>query len=147
MPDTGRMFICARCRAQVVICRDCDRGQIYCTRACAEQARGASLRAAGRRYQASRAGRFAHAARSHRYRARRKIVTHQGSVAPTGGDLLPAEAVLATVAVDSDSAEVEEPGHRCHVCNGRCAPAVRLGFVRHRQPRATPTARPHEHPS
>jgi hypothetical protein len=36
-------------------------------------------RAAGRRYQASRRGRVAHALRARSYRARRKNVTHQGS--------------------------------------------------------------------
>ena len=93
MEPTGRMFLCAGCRALVVVCPRCDRGQIYCSRDCAARARRASQRAAGRRYQASRRGRFAHAARARRYRARRNIVTHQGSDgAPTAVHLRAGEA-------------------------------------------------------
>ena len=87
MPETGRMFLCGLCRAQVVLCRRCDRGQIYCGRGCAGRARGEAQREAGERYQRSRRGRFAHAARALRYRARCKIVTHQGSAEPAPGDL------------------------------------------------------------
>jgi transposase len=74
MADDGRLFLCSRCRVQVLVCRRCDRGQIYCSGSCSTQARRASVAAAGRRYQASRRGRFAHAARARRYRARAKIV-------------------------------------------------------------------------
>jgi hypothetical protein len=74
----ARLFLCARCRVQVVICSCCDRGQIYCADGCAQEARHQAQRAAGRRYQASRRGRLAHAARSGRWRARQKNVTHQG---------------------------------------------------------------------
>jgi len=86
---TARFFLCGRCRAQVLICSHCDRGQIYCGERCAGAARRNSLRAAGRRYQASRRGRFAHAARARCYR-RRKNVTHQGSPADWLNALLPA---------------------------------------------------------
>jgi hypothetical protein len=58
---TGRFFLCGRCRAQVLICSHCDRGQIYCGERCAGAARRNSLHAAGR-YQASRRGRLRHAA-------------------------------------------------------------------------------------
>ena len=82
MPDTGRLFNCARCGRQVVICSRCDRGHRYC-KGCAPAARRGSRRAAGARYQHSRRGRLAHAERQHRYRARRQKVTHQGSPRPT----------------------------------------------------------------
>jgi transposase len=65
---TGRLFLCARCRAQVFICRRCDRGQIYCASGCAQAARRVSLREAAQRYQHSRRGRLAHAQRARRYR-------------------------------------------------------------------------------
>ncbi|CAE6876637.1 hypothetical protein R69746_08817 [Paraburkholderia aspalathi] len=84
--STGRLLVCARCRAQVLICGPCDRGNRYC-RDCTKEARRVSVREAGRRYQRSRRGRFAHAARSRRHRARRKIVTHHGSPAPPANDL------------------------------------------------------------
>ena len=76
---SARLFVCAGCRRQVLICSCCDRGQIYCAGNCAPYARRCSLRAAGRRYQTSRRGRLAHAVRARRYRARVKKVTHHGS--------------------------------------------------------------------
>jgi hypothetical protein len=122
------MFLCGLCRAQVVLCSGCDRGQIYCARGCAVQARGRAQRATGRRYQASRPGRFAHAARARRYRARCKIVTHQGSAEPAGGDLLGCEtAVVAPEVV----IQVGPSAQHCACCGVRCAGAVRLGFLRH----------------
>lgn len=129
MPQTGRMFVCAACRAQVVLCRRCDRGQIYCGRPCAAAARRAAQRAAGRRYQKGRPGRFAHAVRARRYRARSKIVTHQGSVTPVGGDLLPAKVVVPVV-IFVEPADVSA-SVSCTRCGAYCAAAVRLGFVRH----------------
>jgi len=128
MPETGRMFLCGLCRAQVVLCRRCDRGQIYCGPGCAGRARGAAQRAAGMRYQKSRPGRFAHAARARRYRARCKIVTHQGSAAPRPDDLLlPEAAVVAPTLV----IPVEPSAWHCARCGARCAAVVRIGFLRH----------------
>ena len=130
MPETGRMFLCGLCRAQVVLCRRCDRGQIYCGRGCAGRARGEAQREAGERYQRSRRGRFAHAARALRYRARCKIVTHQGSAEPAPGDLLlPEAAVVAPQFV----IRVEPSARHCAHCGARCAAAVRLGYLRHRR--------------
>lgn len=84
MNQPGRMFLCGRCRAQVVLCSRCDRGNVYCGPACSQARRRVSVREAGMRYQGSRAGRFAHAARSQRYRARGQNVTHQGSAVCVG---------------------------------------------------------------
>jgi hypothetical protein len=42
--ENGRFFLCGRCRKQVLICSDCDRGQIYCTDGCAQRARREALR-------------------------------------------------------------------------------------------------------
>lgn len=72
---TGRLYLCARCRAQVFICRRCDRGNRYC-RDCAADARRDSVREAGHRYQRTRRGRFAHAARARRT----KRASQDGSV-------------------------------------------------------------------
>jgi len=124
------MFVCALCRAQVVLCRRCDRGQIYCGRSCATSARWAAQKAAGQRYQASRSGRFAHAARARRYRARRKIVTHQGSDVAGDGDLLPIEVVVAVSRI-GEAPTSAWASVSCACCGARCAQAVRLGFVRH----------------
>ena len=68
--DTARHFDCASCGRQVVLCRRCDRGHVYCSRSCGEAARRRSLRLAGQRYQNSRRGRHKHAQRQRRYRER-----------------------------------------------------------------------------
>jgi transposase len=76
---TGRFFLCARCRAQVLICSCCDRGNIYCEQDWAQRSRREAQREAGRRYQSSHRGRRDHAERARAYRTRQNKVTHQGS--------------------------------------------------------------------
>ena len=152
MFQTGRMYLCARCRAQVVVCRRCDRGQIYCPGGCAREARRAAQRAAGRRYQSSRRGRFVHAERNRRYRQRQrehcKIVTHQGSVAALAGDLLPLRTAVPviepaaeplTALVPGEVVVIESTAPSCAHCGARCPAAVRLGFVHHRRRLFNPT--------
>jgi hypothetical protein len=73
-----RMFLCARCRCQVLVCRHCDRGHIYCFGICAQAARRERQKEARRRYQATPRGRSMHAQRNRRYRARQCRVTDQG---------------------------------------------------------------------
>ena len=94
--DDARLFLCARCRCQVLICSRCDRGQQYCGARCSGLARRESLRGAGRRYQHSRRGRHCHAERQRRYRRRCREgvcthkVTHHGSAgAPRDAELAP----------------------------------------------------------
>jgi hypothetical protein len=125
------MFLCARCSAQVVLCRRCERGQIYCGRACATAARRAAQKEAGQRYQTGRPGRFAHAARARRYRASCKIVTHQGSDAAGDSDLLAAEAVVSVSKIVAVKPTSTSASVNCACCGARCAAAVRIGFVRH----------------
>ncbi len=95
MENTARLFSCARCRTQVLICRRCDRGHIYCGPKCSQQARRESLRAAGRRYQRSRRGHLSHAERQRRYRRRAHKVTHQGSAPTAPHDSLSPESRTA----------------------------------------------------
>ena len=144
MPDqAARFFLCACCRKQVLVCTHCDRGQRYCADGCAPRTRRSLQRAAGRRYQQGRAGRFKHALRMRRWRERRAAqmqeVTHQGSQAT------PADAVLAGAAPPSSSQPTQPclstvnaiattrtvPIWRCHWCCLPCAAHVRLGFLRH----------------
>lgn len=133
--DTGRFFLCERCRSQVLICRCCDRGQIYCAEGCARIARAERRRDVARRYQTSRSGRFAHAARSRRYRARQKMVTHHGSLASDADvDVMAASVTTPNKASDTaDAPPLTEPaianglptgdlGYHCHWC-GRCCSA------------------------
>ena len=98
MPQTGRMYLCARCRAQVVVCRRCDRGQIYCTRDCARLARRAAQHAAAQRYQSSHRGRlwFTPSAvvdiRARRCDLHTIVTAYQGSAAAFASDLLRSDA-------------------------------------------------------
>jgi hypothetical protein len=128
MELTARLYQCARCHCQVILCSHCDRGNIYCNTGCAEQARKASLKAAGSRYQQSRRGRFSHAERQRRFRAKREKVTHQGS------PLVPANAPLPprSTAPSDPVATVESDIH-CHFCRQLCSPWLRLGFLRYRR--------------
>jgi hypothetical protein len=63
--DAFRLVICGRgdCRQLFFLCRHCDRGDRYCSRACAQAARRTTLQGAGARYQRTRPGRRRHAAR------------------------------------------------------------------------------------
>jgi hypothetical protein len=97
MDQPARMYLCASCRAQVVLCSRCDRGNRYCGRLCRRQARAEARRQTAQRYQRSWRGRIAHAQRTRRWRQRRAAarkderedarsagddahnVTHQGS--------------------------------------------------------------------
>ena len=90
----GRLFLCGRCLAQVLICSHCDRGNRYCAGGCADTVRRALQRDAGDRYQDSYCGRIKHAWHTRCWRQRRaeqaQSVTHQGS------RIDPADAVLVT---------------------------------------------------
>ena len=80
MEPTSRLFQCALCHTQVIVCSKCDHGQIYCSDSCSALARQQSLRAAGKRYQATINGKRNHAARQARYEMKLKSnLTHHGS--------------------------------------------------------------------
>ena len=138
MPATGRQFVRARCRARIIVCRRCDRGQIYCDGDCSLAARQSSLREAGRRYQHSRNGRLAHAERMRRYRTRLNKVTHQGSAAAAADALLQATPTTSAKATTPGIAR-RLPAH-CHFCQRACSALVRLGPLRTRVFRHVRTA-------
>ena len=58
------------CRRQVVLCRSCDRGQVYCSRACSARSRSERRREARRRYRRTEKGRETGRRRQRRYRIR-----------------------------------------------------------------------------
>lgn len=134
MESTGRLFLCACCREQVLICRRCDRGQRYC-RGCSKEARRASMREAGRRYQQSRQGRFAHAARARRHRARNKKVTHQGSPVLANDVVLRQDSTNVAATAVPASAPTGTATSCCHCCARPLPPFVRTGPLRRRGPR------------
>jgi len=131
----ARFFLCVRCRAQVLICSRCDRGQIYCADSCAQFARWERQREAGERYQTSHRGRVAHALRSGRYRARQKKVTHQGSPRQPPDDLVSSGSVVIAGKSLSPSHDVipRGPASHCHWCRCHCPQFVRQGFLRRRR--------------
>jgi hypothetical protein len=133
MQNPARLFHCARCHRQVVICSRCDRGQIYCGADCAQSARRESLRQAGRRYQGSRRGRHRHAERQRRYRRRGQEVTHQGSPPLARDASLRADSeVTVAISTPLSPAQAPEAGLRCGFCARLCGRFVRRGFLRRR---------------
>ena len=129
MENTSRLYNCVRCHCQVTICSHCDRGNIYCGKSCADRARSTSLRAAGKRYQRTRRGRFNHAERQRRYRSRSKKVTHQGSLElPTNDPLTTRSEAPSSVVV------VEDEAIRCHFCGRLCSGFLRLEYLHRTAP-------------
>ena len=127
MSISARFFLCLRCRQQVVLCRRCDRGQLYCGSACSKANRSQRQREARRRYANTRAGRHNNAERQRRFRQRQgdrctpipKIVTVQGSVAA----MLP-----ATLARRHDELNAIASGC-CHYCGQICSSLLRRHFL------------------
>lgn len=128
MCASARVFNCARCRSQVIICSRCDRGNRYCGKACSQAARRTSQRRAARRYQRTRRGRFQHAERQRRYRARRHKVTHQGSRTPPDAASLCRKLGTMTVSLGDHPGKMGQDV-RCHFCNAPCSAFIRLDFL------------------
>ncbi len=139
-----RLFLCVRCRCQTLVCRRCDRGQVYCGRDCALEARRCNQRGARARYQATVRGREMHAQRSRRYRARHRRVTDQGLTRPRIADQPAAPAIGSAAAVRP--AVVITPLRRtsCRCCGNHVSDFVRLHPIRRplRRSRETRFGRP-----
>jgi len=154
--QTGRLFLCARCQTQVLVCSQCDRGQRYCATGCADITRLSLQREAGKRHQQGRAGRHKHASRMHQWRKRRaaaaKIVTHHSSLGTPADAVLPgnesppaippdsqpqlpcsptASESIVLCATANSPCDVSAPVWRCHWCQSPCPALVRQGFLRH----------------
>lgn len=132
MKKTARYYHCVRCHCQVIICRDCDRGNIYCGPQCAQPARLESRRRASKKYQRTREGRMANAQRQQRYRQRKQQkVTYQGSLASNANVSLSAATKTRFNATRHVLAEEKTVIH-CHFCHGECDLFLRSGFIRRR---------------
>jgi hypothetical protein len=128
--SSARVFNCARCRCQVVICSHCDRGNIYCGGGCSQTARRQSLQAAGGRYQRSRRGRGRHAERQHHYRRRRQQkVTHQGSPSLGADETLRPESKASARWFDPAPTDRAD-ALRCSQCGRSCSSFLRQGWLR-----------------
>lgn len=124
---TARLFHCTRCHVSVVICRHCDRGNIYCGSSCCETSRRVNHRFANQKYQRSLKGRLNHAKRQRLYCERKKHdikkVTDQGSLDLSHRDVLdtsPDERLLPKI----------RTGY-CHFCRKPVSLFLRSGFLRH----------------
>ena len=141
--QSPRLYNCQRCGLQVLLCRQCDRGNVYCTSGCAGIRRSESLQRAGAHYQRTHRGACRHAARQNEWRARqRKEVTHQGSLAhevavtvsAPAGDVTSepiretSEPVRALSSPLVAWAPSERP--RCSVCRRALGVFTRLEFLR-----------------
>ena len=130
MDESGRLLNCARCHSQVIVCRRCDRGQVYCNGNCSRRARRESLKRASRLYQSSRRGRMVGARRQQRFRERqRQKVTHQGSAASVGDDLLSIEQAEPSE-TNRGVNFAYDTGTYCHFCRRECGPFLRNHFFR-----------------
>lgn len=138
---THRLYSCARCGAQVRICRGCDRGNVYCAGACAGVRRCESLRRATERYQLSHRGACQHAARQSAWRARQAHkVTHQGSAGAALGATVLAPSIESQRELSHGETPHVEPRslplrtHRvapqCSFCCRALLPFARLGPLR-----------------
>jgi len=167
MARSARLFLCARCRAQVLLCSHCDRGQRYCSRTCSFAVRRERQRETARRYQRSRGGRRRHAARSACWRDRRRSpsqasagvdidkVTHQGCPrSAADASLLACDTpnvcelpAFTESAADGDAATaagVPVVALMCQRCAHALLPLVRLDWLRGRGVRGRGR---HDHPS
>ncbi len=139
MCHSGRIYNCVRCQHQVIICRHCDRGNIYCSGDCAKQSRHEKQQEAADRYQSSHKGRQRHAQRQRQYRQRQRQsrrwpkekVTHQGSPELTAYDSittgLKAEMIQPIAPPFSKKAQWV-----CHFCGAQCGDSLRWSFLHRR---------------
>lgn len=125
MNETARRYGCLNCHSQVIICRDCDRGNRYCKQ-CAPLMRLKARRRAGIRYQNSHQGRLNHAARQKHYRERmRNKVTHKGSNVISLCDVL--ENKRKSVNMNTEQHMLDTFDRIvCDYCCTECSPFLRL---------------------
>lgn len=128
MCQTGRFYNCASCHKQVIICSDCDRGQIYCNSECSQLARQESMRAANARYQQTQKGGHNHADRQSRYRQQQQNqqkVTYQGSPETTTRDVLSSNPARTENAL----ADIITDELCCHFCQKPVSDFLRNRFL------------------
>ena len=124
MNNTARLFNCACCRCQTIICTHCDRGNIYCGSTCAKKSRTQNHRIANHIYQKTFRGSQKHAARQRVYQSRQKQkVTDQGSALIPQNDLLPP--------TKNDTKKITSEQIRCHFCKKVVLPYLRNGYLRY----------------
>ncbi len=129
MCTTARLFQCARCFCQTLICRFCDRGNQYCSAACSSKARRDSHKRANRKYAQTRKGKHQNADRQRRYRQRQtQKVTDQGSTPKATLVSLP--LLVSRPVLRPYLPDVAQSLNRvCHFCLTNISPLIRNGFL------------------
>ena len=128
---SARLYQCARCHCQVVICSHCDRGNIYCSGECSSLSRSEKQREASARHQSSTSGsgRRLHALRQQRYRQRqREKVTDQGSELLAPYDVLLSKPESIVTRSEKPPLNTHRVVH-CHFCGCQCSERLRLSFL------------------
>ena len=126
MNNTARLYNCARCHCQVIVCTHCDRGNIYCGSICAKKSRTLHHRLANHIYQNTFSGRQKHALRQSHYRLHQKNkikkVTDRGSTKTPINDLL-----FTSKNIDKKTRPIKI---HCHFCVKNVFPYLRNGYLR-----------------
>jgi hypothetical protein len=129
MCRSARLYNCARCGCQVIICSHCDRGNIYCSGDCSEQSRKEKLKEAQKRYEKTDKAKKAKAKRQQNYRQRKKRkATHQGS-----GVLLLYDLLL--IELEKLKNKIQKCHFTrcirqyCHFCGSQCSDFLRVFFL------------------
>jgi hypothetical protein len=134
MLTSARFFLCALCHQQCVVCRGCDRGQLYCSKVCSDTSRVERQREANRRYASTQAGRHNNAKRQSEFRARQRA--KKDDVAEKVTDQGSADHKLADTLERDRSDSINKPNKhqptdmRCHFCSQCCDPLLRSDFLR-----------------
>ena len=146
--DTARRYHCGRCHQPVVVCRQCDRGNVYCFNGCAQSAFKQRCQRNARCYQRSTKGRHKNAQRQRRYRLRRALTQRDLDVAeqthpepdqhrppPTSTSPESQKVTHRGSATLSRSAlllhmSTQPPGVYCNACFRVCNQALRIDFLR-----------------
>jgi hypothetical protein len=146
--DTARRYHCARCHQPVVICRRCDRGNIYCFDGCAQAAQKERCKRNAKRYRDSTKGRRSTAARQRRNRLRQAMAGSDPEPSKQHQDtpesvLAEPDATPCNLPIVTHRGSVDEPGGApllflptplrvvyCNGCQRTCSEAMRLDFLR-----------------
>jgi hypothetical protein len=145
---TARRYHCARCLQPVIICRHCDRGNIYCFNGCAVAANKERCQRNSKRYQCSAKGRRSNAARQRRNRLRKALEPLNGQMSKQQHDKpIPPGTEPSPTPFDppivTHRGSVDEPGSApltpkpqplrvvyCNACQRVCSQAMRIDFLR-----------------
>ena len=110
--NSHRLYNCRRCGKLVLLCRRCDRGNIYCFDGCARLQRAESVKRARLKYQRSERGRLNHKVAQQRYRAKLDERGAQAKVMDHGSH--DAQQRLARASTQATEPGRKEPEYENH---------------------------------